>query len=436
MFKNSKTKWASTALTVALASTLGCSRGTVQEKSPTVTEVQALAQAKSGAKEQAAETYARIGELLLSGDGITYAGGMFDKALAEDSSNRKAIFYSAFTDLLPLIQGFHSQAQSFLTAEEKAKIEKVRARWIQSGYTEAVAAFFGEPVRGGNEQTAQAFIAKKVVPVIVSSIAKIERVEKLGGVELSIPQANLEFSKPKTVQVCFGGSYPDSSGNYSSYWSCTETRSNRSGPKDKQITVDAADLKVIKTYMRSILTSAKLATAYDLGGAATVAHQISGAQKKGKKLTDRQIVNLIRAQADLGQLVDRDAILTIRDQYEQIAEDTIALEESSDLLCKNEDRRQGNFLIDSICVEIDFANRARTLLDLLKGVTSIPVCSQASGPMLRVDLPRLLANPVTDLKTQLPTRFDRAGKAMEASDPTFGGLFPDGDLIEALKACR
>ncbi len=99
--------------------------------------------------------------------------------------------------------------------------------------------------------------------------------------------------------------------------------------------------------------------------------------------------------------------------------------------------RKGHLFDRGICVRVDSeAEQNLALFERsLKGATGFDI-SVVNGAKrsTRVDAFVWSNNPIQDLRTVLPTAFNRCGKATSFRDNTLGGLFPDGDVTAVMKS--
>jgi len=88
-----------------------------------------------------------------------------------------------------------------------------------------------------------------------------------------------------------------------------------------------------------------------------------------------------------------------------------------------------NNLIDAPLKRYDrFIEKLDMASDILLGPVNVRL--GWNGESVMMNFVALLANPIADLKTQLPTVYDRRGdRFMTFPDWTFGGTIPNADLI-------
>ncbi|HRK02403.1 MAG TPA: hypothetical protein PLH57_07025, partial [Oligoflexia bacterium] len=103
-------------------------------------------------------------------------------------------------------------------------------------------------------------------------------------------------------------------------------------------------------------------------------------------------------------------------------------------LCGSETRRMTH-LVASVCFTGNAVALATRNLEMLAGPSRVRIGYDEIGEPVEIlmDVTALFRDPSRDLKSLLPNKFNRKGHAISYPDPTMGGLFPDGDLIERLK---
>jgi hypothetical protein len=133
-------------------------------------------------------------------------------------------------------------------------------------------------------------------------------------------------------------------------------------------------------------------------------------------------------------------------------------EQYQDRLCPKghyQENRPGRLFSQGLCVQDlpdPSAPKAQSVLRVFAAAlagTAIDV-GVKEGQILAVDLSnrtdftyktkaQVLApvtNPVADLKTLLPTQFDRCGRPLNVGDSTLGGIFPAGDANDVAAHAR
>lgn len=94
--------------------------------------------------------------------------------------------------------------------------------------------------------------------------------------------------------------------------------------------------------------------------------------------------------------------------------------------------RPGYLFESSLCVEnISETKQSLAAFDLaLSGVIKIDrVLDSGHVEKISVNYMAPFENPIKDLRSVMPATYDKCGEAASLKDPTFGGLFPNGDVV-------
>ena len=423
---------------LALMSTLtlvGCSENkSVKAAKPIASAQLASSLVESGKTQEGAEMFARVGEILLSKpEGIVYANAMFEKALEANPNNGKANVYSALLAPYMKAKGFIPRFKMALPDQKFRDALIDLEKKVKNGEVKEFIDFalvMPEGVKAGSKaDDIRKFIRDEYAGEIKNSLAKLERVTE--GVVLEIDRSSYIQSEIKYDVCSFGSSTVNTvTGEIAlgEIDQCVEVISHRE--VKKSVKLDAYDLKALKVILKTQRTALMIASSIGLDGAEAVKKKV----EKGSIKTDKDAVLALEAAPRLLKIEGSKAdIKEIFDHSEDVMNDLIDFSKIQNEICKSSDRNSN--LLSSICVSEETAATVEQLLMLVVGPTPlvIGVDQDEHDVSVDVDTRALLNSNVTSLQDLLPNKFDSNGKALDVKDPTFGGVFPNGDLLSKLK---
>ena len=398
-------------------------------------------------EKEAADHFARMGELLMVPEGIQYADEMFAKALELDPANGKALFYKSSTEPALAVQGMIPRVERIVTEEDGAReLERLREGITKLKMPELERFANTLPNTDAPFTTyydAQRFLRDKMLPVILASA------DKLGKIDVSTTPLKLNFTPERILidPVRRSGSYD----YHYSYchndprlgWKC-EVYDSHYRWEDKKLRneyfLDKYDLKILKASMMAMADQIRLATAYsqkDSEFAIRRLRAIDAIRRESGRggLSSQDVVNVLREFRDLLTLEKDHELTQFSGSLGEILRNALEFSNMKEKLCNKKDRKDNNSLFHPICISAEAVDSLRVGLDLLAGPKEIDLGTDHSGHMVRIvaDLSQVLRQPPKDLKALLPISFDEKGHPVDYPDATMGGLFPNGDFIEKFK---
>ena len=200
------------------------------------------------------------------------------------------------------------------------------------------------------------------------------------------------------------------------------------------VTFDQAEVRSLKIVLTAMEAAIKVATAYDIEAAVTLRDKFMGQ----KVITMKDVVEEIKKHATALTLKAGGA-----EGLKSILASASDAMEGLKLIARllnNQDKREGMLLhpFRSQGHFSEFMAGLNYAADILVGPTNV-VIGREKETYKRVyvlaNAPVVFSAPIEDLKTLLPTAFNKDGqKATEFGDLSFGGIIPNSDLIE--KACQ
>jgi hypothetical protein len=365
-----------------------------------------------------ANELADAGEQLVSPYTFMLSDKVFDMALEKDPTNKKAQFYKNFVKRLMVLKGIGKRVAPLMnsTPEQKAGYEK----WIKEFPESPLKAFL-------LDGQADIKTYSQVVTVFTDYNAALNDFRKFlklnAGLELTL---NLN---PHVFQN-------EIDENLAS--SCTWTE----GP-DRQIDVrceyaeiaqkkiNAADMIALRQITGGEMLSWSLYTAYDYS---TIEQIVKNEQLK--TMTPPEVLAYYKSLPSIAKLNTTQTLSLIPELGSDFSASVKWAKQYQDRMCpKGEgarNQRKGFLFKDGICLSsANETDKALALIDqALGGVFTQPILNNQGQQVdqIRVNLIGFLKNPPQDLKNILPDAVDQDGKVIRLSDPTIGGLFPDGDF--------
>lgn len=403
--------------------------------------------AKGQAKLQdAADKYARMGELLLMPEGFQYADEMFGKALELDPNNNKANFYKAVTEPAMLGKGFIPRIERLLTEENNLRdVEKLRQDIEKLDMPELSDFAKNLPA---NEKAflsyydVQRFERERLLPALKVAADRLSKID----VSKTPLELRINPDRLKTDPVRRESSYSyqyEYCNNNNGYFQCQENHYNGSYGDPKLPTVyhvDKHDLKIIQSSYSAMIAAVQVGTAYSHKDIEFAIRRLKGLTSLREnddyqRVTAEDVTNLLREFPELFTLEKDNELAQVAGNVSAVLKNALSFNDLKSELCKGKARTTKNALFVPICLTSDMVDSLKLGVDLLAGPKEIVLGQDSSNRDVRimVDLTKILKTPPADLKALLPVSFDDNGNPVNYPDTTMGGLFPNGDIIEKLK---
>jgi hypothetical protein len=212
-----------------------------------------------------------------------------------------------------------------------------------------------------------------------------------------------------------------------------------------ELKVNQADLEAAQHLAAGYEIYISLLNSYDLSGAIATSDKFSQVQKPG----DGVILRALLKNKDFGVLRDGAGLKSILDMGLDALAGVRWAQKIQNDLCPNglasSTNRDGYVLSAGICVDqddraIEGDSKYRTLGDVLKAVELAlrggNVVATFTGSLGTIDTEikpsAFFANPVKDIRSMTPVRYDACGAVIGTADPTLGGVFVRGDANAVL----
>lgn len=380
--KRSKAFFATILLSTLLVS---CSNDLKSKKIPP-SQAQASQLIKAGKLDEASAMLSSLAEeSLKDAKNILKADVEFTTALELNEKDPRANFYSAFTSLTAVAQGFSVRFDNFLDEKQKIELKKAEQKIIETGASDLIAfatKMHPKMHEVSTMKDARKFLRVELIEALKESHKKLENVGS--GITLNI--------------------------------------------SEKPITLDEHDLKLIKATFRAYETTLRMALLFNLD-------DLDAAFKEAENknvVTDKQTIELIKRYPDLFKLSSNEDLRSALNGLEDILNSYIEFSTARDSLCTAE-RAQN--ILGMICIDDETAEVMKQYNLLLAGPTSLSIGSDENGNAVEilVNLRAWENSNFQGLQSLLPVSFNAQGKVNDVADKTFKGLIPNGDLIEKLK---
>ena len=353
-------------------------------------------------EKEKAQRFSDLGERALEAPRAAHlAIDAFEEALKNDSENTKANFYSAL--LLPVLslKGMAIKMTKIATPEAIAEmiskilsdIKNADARNLVSEFLSGAAV--GEVFKTPSE--AQAYLVSKVLPTLAESQKRLSKV-------LENPHFSVTL-------------HTDQWGEAHNWYG-----------RRNAVTLDHAETHAIEVGLKGVATYIKILAAYNLDAAIALRDEYQGR----RQATFKEVVESIKKHAKFLTLNEGGA----ENLKSILADGSDAIEGLkiiANMLNGSRDKDRHDNLLPPFQTKYDYADFMQGLVwatEVLAGPMEFTMEKNGRSKVIWIDFTAMLANPVQDLKSVLPTEFDTTGKYGKVyPDVKFGGIVPNGDLI-------
>lgn len=391
-----------------------------------------IIQKNSGSLIESAENLALSGEQLLSPLSFMYADLIFDMALKNDPSNKRAQFYKTILKPLVYMKGSMKRIKPLLPLFTKEE-QKNYAEFVKDFPESAYKTFLLDGKEDlKNEKDVQAF---------------------LDGYRDQWEQVRIFMKESKEFNINLNVMTLPAMGEVldKAYDECDvqqkdagifEAPINCKYLKALKVNVSRADIEVIQQIAAGMQMASILTTAYDLSGTRKL-HETA----KTENLTQKVIFENYRDTEGAGQLRNEELTKITKLGVDAVTGTRWALKNQRNLCLYGEENfrnRKGSLFKNGVCIDkvdsksgkltstvLDIINKAATggLVTISKDIYSDdPYVWEPIGEAKATIKPSaIFDNPTLDLKAMLPAAYNECDSAVSLNDPTVGGLFPNRD---------
>jgi len=355
-------------------------------------------------EKEKAQRFSDLGERALEAPrAAQWAIDAFEQALKNDSENLKANFYSAL--LLPVLtlKGFPVKMTEIATPKV---ISKMVSDILSDVRNPDIKNLVSELLNGDSSTEvfktpweAQSYLVTQVLPAISEAQKRLDKV-----------LSNSHFS------VTF---------NYKSWGKGRNWYGRR-----HKITLDHAEAHSAQLILKGVATYVKILSAYNVDAAIALHNEYHGR----RRATFKEVVESIKKYPQFLTLNEGAA-----ENLKSILTDASSAIEGLKIIAnmlngsRNSDRH--NNIIPPFSNRRAYSNFMEGLVlatEILAGPMEMKMEKNGQSKVIWIDFTAMLANPVQDLKSALPTEFDATGKYGKVyPDLTFGGMVPNSDLISS-----
>ena len=387
-------------------------------------DINSIMESKASASVKA-EQLALAAEQLLTPSGFIYADMILDQALTLDPNNKRAGLYKSFLAGSMATKGILARVKPLADKDPESK--KKLAEMIEKMQEGSLKKFLldGKP-EIKDEKDVQAFADS-----VINGLGKFRQFLKSNkNLEIELNVNDYMTSAGRSYSYSsYCNTYPTANGNYETDCYTNEEESVNTTPS--KFSLNRADIEGLQHITAGYQIYGSLLNSYSVSGAIGVAKNAANRNKPTS-----QIWKELSRDADFGKLrndvfaripeLGTDAIIGVRWALSV-----------QDQLCPSgaevSNARPGMLFGKGVCFK-------QPTTDLEKALDFVELALQGQKVPVRLGMidtevvPKaILSNPVKDLKALKPV-FNDCGKVAAVSDDTLNGLFPHGDLNDALSA--
>lgn len=371
-----------------------------------------------------AEQLALAAEQLLTPSGFIYADMILDMALSLDANNKRAGLYKSFLASSMATKGILARIKPLAEkdAKSKKKLEEIISK-MQEGALKNFLLDGKADIK--DEKDAQAFADS-----VINGMGKFRsflKANKNLEIELNINDYITASSRSYSYES-YCNTYPVGNGDYET--NCWVNEEDSTNNMNSKVSLNRADIEALQHISAGYQIYGSVLNSYSVAGAIKVAQNNNGS----KTATMQKIWKDLARDAEFGKL--RNDVFS---QIPELGSDAImgvrwAISAQDELCPSGEERpdtRPGTLFGNGLCIKQvnNHVEKALDMVELALNGKLVPV--KVGGQELEIAPASITTNPIKDLKALKPV-FNKCGKLASVSDDTLNGVFPNGDLNEAL----
>ncbi len=383
----------------------------------------------SSVKKVRAEKLVAAAEQLFSHVGFMYADEILDKALKADPSNRKARFYKAFLAPAMKLRGLNSRMK---TLDRTGVVQKNYEYLEQIGG--GLKEFFNQAAAPFNSEAD----AQKLLLEVYQEQEKLNafiKDNKTWVTRLTVPFAQ---DQPEAYNFENGATGSQMIRN------CVVTKISKDTYRVSpcpyinmlSLRTNRGDWEAIQQSANASRVFATFALSYDPTGLLDLAH--------GKFETDKQRAEKANQLQNLGKLLSPNYLAKGIEHATEVHAGMKWILENQNVACNKASNPEHVFR-DGVCTSRDVEFGPYAYIKVADANENLSQSLSAEGGVLRLSKPHisglngqaihtlnfnalaLFKRPVANLKSLVPNKFDSCGAGTDLADPTFGGMFKDGN---------
>ncbi len=408
-----------TSLKVILAATaLSLTACTEQEKTTEVRTITVQSAMDSDELTTAAEQ-------LISPYTFMLADKVLAQALEKDPLNKKAIFLKALIKPMMVYKGIYQRAMPM------AKSYGDIAKWEK-----AYSNLPNSPLKD--------FLLAPAAGDITDSESFLKFLDSYRDSFLEIKKAAREL-RGETVTITLNPHIWESVIKNNMIQACLVSNTGNDESRTYEVHCDYSDIATVKANEADFIAIEQIAagnyallamyTAYGLDGSerffknSALLEGLSPVERNNKLFSNSKFGTLRKTQG-LSQLkaLGSDYVSAVKYAFEN--DSVLCKKFENEIPNMDLPRRKGFLFERGFC--IDDKNKAAEsiakLEEALKGPVDVPVkIKDSNEETIKINYFAILDNPVADIRTIMPAEYDNCGNATRLKDPSYNGLFPNGD---------
>ncbi|MCB0342366.1 MAG: hypothetical protein H6626_01160 [Pseudobdellovibrionaceae bacterium] len=385
-----------------------------------------------------AEELALAGEQLVGPYTFMLADKVIDMAIEKDPTNLRANFYKSFLKSFMAYKGLLARVKPIvdtqLTEHERANFEKSVKGIPQSPFLEFL--YDGKP-----DLNTEADIQDVLADVRdgwndFRKFLKVnDNFELTLNLNYHVWKSTIDsrtYDSCKVINPAYGGTREEweMSGRDNSYFEVECDYTDLTIAK-----LNVADIKMLEQAAAGMIVYLTPFTSYDLTGLVKIS-QLKDSRPYYNPMSPAEYQSMLENNAKFGKLIERQSMTIIP----QLGSDTLAAlkwaRNFQDKLCPKSDanptgKRKRHIFEDGVCIDkpTEFNQLIASLEAALQGPITVEIEDEGTGvrESLRIDYLALFRNPVSDLRSIAPSKYDNCGNVIEyRGDNSLGGFYADG----------
>ncbi len=281
----------------------------------------------------------------------------------------------------------------------------------------------------------QGFILNNLIPAVENSIEKLEKINSEVTVIAPNDIEDRFFMEKSSGTYEYHECYHTYRADGTYDMDCYDWSDGTESKEYKALVYKLAneEITVLRSTLMATLNSLRVSSAYSYAGIDNIEATVNMMEDNGKELTDEGWVNLVNKHPNFLTLNEKHGLSQIVSTSKEVISGLLDFANIRDELC-NEDKRSTFISGSELCLDIESEEEIRDMMRYTAGASKVVIGNNSAGAPVKVvvDVPTFLSNPIQDLKTLLPTKFDSNGEANWNLNQSVNGLFPNSELGEKL----
>jgi hypothetical protein len=401
-----------------------CACSNQQDSSKIITHISASSIVNSNLPPtEKSEELAKAAELLLTAEGFSQASDLSKLALKQDPNNLRAGFIQAVTAPLVLQKGILARLRPFAQKNPVYLQELDKQISSLKSFDAGIANFLLD----GQADISNEAQVQEYLDLTIQSLSHLRKFLKANlDAELTIRATSL--LAPDLIERYASACELKTTETYEYELVCPSATARFS------VTLNRADFDSLRAIVAYGQTYLILATAYDLSGATDSAVSLLDQ----KNINPQMLADSLLSLANFGHLRKQNKLSEIKSMGLDLVSGLNWAMSHQDLLCpkgqQDNHNRVGKLLNTGLCFGSVYQPYVEMLDTFLKGnVMSADTTIGGTPYVVKHQGILLMTNPIKDLRSLGPLRFNTCGQLQSVGDATIGGALPNGDFNEILR---